>query len=145
MRSTKIVSLAVALAIAAAGCKSISDSITSPSRSISASFDSISTSSGSGGSSTPNATSYRHDLREYAAVFVRGNGTREDFLRGVSRIAEDHGITHWESEPVTPRAIGEGLRDAKLSQAEMEAFVDSVGRDRPEAQLALEGYLHPGS
>ena len=135
------------------GCKVISAIIEIPSdlsagssKSIAGSFDAISTSSGSGTEEpTPNKTSYHRDLRQYAAVFVRGEGTREEFLRGVSRIAEDHGITHWEAEPVTPRAIGEGLRDANLSEAEMNAFADSVGRNRPEAQLALEGYQHPGS
>lgn len=134
------------------GCKVISAIIEIPSdisagssRSIAGSFDAISTSSGSGGAEpTPNKTSYQRDLRQYAAVFVKGSGTREDFLRGVARIAEDHGVTHWEAEAVTPRAIGEGLRDAELSEAEMNAFVDSIGRDKPAAQLALQGYRHPG-
>jgi hypothetical protein len=134
------------------GCKVISAIIEIPSdlsagssRSIAGSFDAMSTSSGSGGDeTTPNKTSYRRDLRQYAAVFVRGDGTREDFLRGVARIAEDHGVTHWEADPVTPRAIGEGLRDANLSDAEMDAFVASIGRDKPAAQIALEGYRHPG-
>ena len=129
-----------------ASIKSPSDSIAGSSRAIGGSFNAISTSSGSGGGEpTPNKTSYRRDLRQYAAVFVKGSGTREDFLRGVARIAEDHGVTHWESEPVTPRAIGEGLRDARLSEAEMDAFVDFVGRDKPAAQLALDGYRHPGT
>jgi hypothetical protein len=135
------------------GCKVISAIIEIPSdisagssRSIAGSFDAISTSSGSGGKDepTPNKTSYQRDLRQYAAVFVKSPGTREDFLRGVARIAEDHGVTHWEADPMTPRAIGEGLCDAKLSEAEMDAFVDSIGRDKPAAQLALEGYRHPG-
>ena len=137
-----------------AGCKVISAIIEIPSdisagssKSIAGSFDAISTSSGSGTEQpTPNKTSYRRDLRQYAALFAKTDGgTREDFLRGVGRIAEDHGVTHWEAEPVTPRAIGEGLRDAKLSEAEMDAFVDEVGRDKPSAELALEGYRHPGS
>lgn len=135
------------------GCSVISAIVESPSdlsagssRSIAGSFDAMSTSSGSGGDSqpTPNKASYQRDVRQYAAVFVKGTGTRDDFLRGLAKIAEDHGITHWESETVTPRAIGEGLRDAKLSEAQMDAFVDSIGRDTPAAQLALDGYRHPG-
>jgi hypothetical protein len=136
-----------------AGCKVIaaiieipSDSSAGSSRSIVGSFDAISTSSGSGGGTvpTPNQASYQRDVRQYAAVFVKGTGTTDEFLRGVARIAEDHGITHWESDAMTPRAIGAGLRDANLSEAQMDAFVDSVGRDKPAAQLALEGYRHPG-
>jgi hypothetical protein len=136
------------------GCKVITAIIEIPSdisagssKSIAGSFDAISTSSGSGSEEpTPNKTSYRRDLRQYAAVFARTEGgTREEFLRGVARIAEDHGMTHWEAEPITPRAIGEGLRDANWSEAQMEAFVNDVGRDKPAAQLALEGWRNPGS
>jgi hypothetical protein len=136
------------------GCKEISASITSPSdsiagssRSISGSFDAISQSSRSGGGNketTPNKQSYNRDLREFTAVFARTSGSREDFLRGVARIAEDHGISHWEGEPLTPLAIGEGLRDAKWSEAQMAEFLDQVGRDKPAAQLALEGYRQAG-
>jgi hypothetical protein len=136
------------------GCKAISASITSPSdsiagssRSISGSFDAISQSSGSGGGTqqtTPNKLSYNRDLREFTAAFAHTSGSREDFLRGVARIAEDHGISHWEGERLTPLAIGEGLRDAKFSEAQMAEFLDQVGRDKPAARLALEGYQQAG-
>lgn len=146
--------LALAASLPLSGCKVISAIIEIPSdlsagssKSIAGSFDAISTSSGSGGSeTTPNQSSYRRDLRQYAALFAKSEGgTREDFLRGVARIAEDHGVTHWEAEPLTPRAIGEGLRDAQLTEAEMDAFVASIGRDKPAARLALDGYRNPGS
>ena len=134
------------------GCQVISAIITSPSdssagssRSISGSFNAISTSSGSGEAEPkPATTSYVRDLREYTAVFAKNPGSREDFLRGVSQIAQDHGFSDWESQAATPRAIGEGLRDAGLTAAQMDEFVDSVGRDKPAAQIALEGYRHPG-
>ncbi|HKC50248.1 MAG TPA: putative lipoprotein [Myxococcota bacterium] len=147
-----LLAAALIATLPAFGCTAISAIVEIPSdisagssRSIAGSFDAISTSSSSGGdASTPNKTSYQRDLRQYAALFVKGSGTSEEFLRGVARIAEDHGITHWESDAMTPRAIGQGLRDAKLSEADMDAFVDSVGRDKPAAQLALEGYRQPG-
>ncbi|HTO06438.1 MAG TPA: hypothetical protein VMR86_05210 [Myxococcota bacterium] len=154
MSPRKLLSVILLAALPLAGCKVISAIIEIPSdlsagssRSIAGSFDAISTSSGSGGKeTTPNQTSYRLDLRQYTAAFARQpDGSRDEFVRGISRIAEDHAITHWESEALTPRAIGEGLHDAKLSPGEMDAFVDGIGRDRPEAQLALDGYLHPGS
>src|SRR5262245_23838279 len=134
------------------GCSSLSEISTSPSdsiaassRSISGSFDAISASSGSGRGSamTPNRTSYGRDLRAYTAVFTTA-GSREDFLRGVARIAEDHGISHWEADPTTPFAIGQGLRDARWSEPQMAEFLDQVGRDKPAAQLALEGYRQAG-
>ena len=147
-----LLAAALIAALPTMGCKVISAIVEIPSdvsagssRSIAGSFDAISGSS-SGGTEepTPNKTSYQRDLRQYAALFVKGSGTSEEFLRGVARIAEDHGITHWESDAMTPRAIGEGLRDAKLSEAEMDAFVDRVGREKSAARLALEGYRHPG-
>ena len=139
----------------ALGCKIISAIIELPSdisagssRSIAGAFDAISTSSGSGGGSPnnppPNRQSYARDLREFTAAFAKSSGSREDFLRGVSRIGEDHGISHWEADPLTPRSIGEGLRDAGWSEGQMAEFLDQVGRDKPAAQLALEGYRQAG-
>lgn len=124
-----------------------SGSLADSSKSIGGAFDGISTSSGSTVLSlTPNRQGFQRDLREFTAQFAATpGGSREQFLRGVARIAEDHGVSDWESDAATPRAIGEGLRDAKLSQREMDAFVDGIGRERPEAQIALDGYQHPGS
>jgi hypothetical protein len=147
---------ALVATLPAFGCKVISaiieipsDLVAGSSKSIGGSFDAISTSSGSGGqpaSPTPNQAGFQRDLREYTARFATTpGGSREDFLRGVTRIAEDHGVSHWEADPLTPRAIGEGLRDARLSESEMNALIDGIGRDRAEAQLALDGYRHPGS
>ncbi|MFI5315014.1 MAG: putative lipoprotein [Myxococcota bacterium] len=146
-----LLTAALLAALPAIGCSAISAIVESPSdssaassRSIAGSFDALSGSSSGGGQTTPEKTSYRRDLRQYAALFAKSGGTREEFLRGVARIAEDHGITNWEADPSTPRAIGEGLRDANLSEVQMNAFVDDVGREKPAAQLALEGYRHPG-
>ena len=135
------------------GCKSISDSLTSPSdsiagssRSIAGSFDAISESSGSGGTKTLtlNKESYVRDVREFTTAFTRTQGSSDDFLRGITRIAEDHGISDWEADASTPFAIGAGLRGARWSEAQMSEFLEQVGRDRPAAQLALDGYHSAG-
>jgi hypothetical protein len=136
-----------------AGCKVISAIVTSPSDSltgtghaIGGSFGAISTSSGSGPSDATKKSSYVRDVREYVGVFMKdGTGTTQDFQRGVSRIAESHGITHWEAEPATPYAIGQGLREANVSEAEMNAFVKQFGRDAATSRLALEGWREAGS
>jgi hypothetical protein len=150
-RAVLVCALVVTLpALGCPGCLIIgspSDSLGDSSKSIGGSFDGISTSSGSTVVGlTPNRQGFQRDLREFTAQFAAtAGGSREDFLRGVARIAEDHGVSDWERDAVTPRAIGEGLRDAKLSQREMDALVDGIGRERPEAQIALDGYQHPGS
>lgn len=132
------------------GCQLLVASVTSPSdwisgtgRSIGAIFEGLSTSSGSGPSAR--RSSYERDLREYSAVFVRSEGTREDFLRGVTRIAENHGIANWEAEPSTPFAIGQGMRVANVSELEMRAFCREFGTNELAVQLALEGWQSAGS
>ena len=86
------------------------------------------------------------DLREYVDLFLkRGEGTTQDFERGVSRIAESHGINHWEGEPATPYAIGQGLRQADFSESQMRTFCDEYGADETAARLALEGWREAGS
>lgn len=154
MKSRALLGAALLAVAPASGCKIISAIIELPSdisagssRSIAGSFDALSTSSRSGGDKTeptPNKQSYNRDLREFTAAFAATSGSRQDFLRGVSRVAEDHGIPHWEADPLTPRAIGAGLRDAGWSEAQMSEFLDQVGRDEPAARLALEGWERAG-
>lgn len=138
-------------AFASYGCQVIVASITSPSdwisgtgRSIGAIFEGISTSSGSGRGSSAKST-YERDLREYAAVFVKSGGSEADFLRGVTRIAENHGVANWESDPSTPFAIGQGMRVANVSEQEMRAFCREFGKNELAAKLAFEGWQSAGS
>jgi hypothetical protein len=132
------------------GCQLLVASVTSPSdwisgtgRSIGAIFEGLSASSGSGPSAQ--RSSYQRDLRQYSAAFVRSGGTDRDFLRGVTRIAENHGIANWEAEPATPFAIGQGMRAAEVSEQEMRAFCREFGANETAAKLAFEGWQSAGS
>ena len=133
--------------LALSGCQVLWASITSPSdwvsgtgRSISASFEGLSVSSGSGGGKSSD-TAYRRDVRAYAAEFARAGGSSADFLRGIGQVAESHGVTHWEASPDTMLAIGEGLRDAGVSRAEVEALEAQASDANPQVvALVLEGY-----
>ena len=151
-RTLLVASLAAALPLF--GCKVISAIVTSPSDSltgtghaIGGSFEAISVSSGSSPEKeAPKPTSYVRDLRQYVRVFMQdGAGTTQEFQRGVSRIAESHGIAHWEAEAATPYAIGQGLREANFDEAQMRAFCDEVGADSAAAKLALQGWEEAGS
>lgn len=134
-------------ALALTGCQVISASITSPSdwvsgtgRSISGSFEGLSHSSGSGGGTSTN-TAYRRDVRAYAAEFAGAGGSSADFLRGIAGVAESHGVTHWEANPDTLLAIGEGLRDAGVSRADLEALGAAAPSADPQVvALVLEGH-----
>lgn len=131
--------------LASTGCSLISESITSPSesvtgtgRAIGGSLEGMSRSvSGSFGASARHP-GYARDLRAYVAAFAEsGNDSARDFQRGVSRIAESHGIAHWEAEPVTPYAIGQGLREAGVPEHELRAWLDP---ESAATRLALEGW-----
>ena len=129
------------------GCQVLWASITSPSdwvsgtgTSISGSFRGLSASSGSGGGETSN-TAYRRDVRAFAAEFAQAGGSSDDFLRGIGRVAESHGVSHWEGRPDTLLAIGEGLSDAGVSQGDVEALgARASGADPRVVALVLEGY-----
>jgi hypothetical protein len=129
------------------GCQVLWASITSPSdwvsgtgTSISGSFEGLSRSSGSGGAGSTD-TAYRRDVRAYAAHFAAAGGSQQDFLRGIGWVAESHGVTHWESKPATMLAIGEGLRDAGIDEAQMAALrAKAVDADPAVVALVLEGW-----
>jgi hypothetical protein len=112
MNPTAVFVCVLVVTLPALGCPgcliigSPSGSFADSSKSIGGSFDGISTSSGSTVVSlTPNRQGFERDLREFTARFAAtAGGLRQDFLRGVTRIAEDHGISDWESDAVTPRA-----------------------------------------
>jgi hypothetical protein len=140
----------IAAAFAISGCTVINAASDGASNMLSATgnavagvLHAIADSSASGNGSSARNDSYERDLREYTVMFMRNGGTQADFMRGVSRIAENHGIAHWESEVGTPFAIGQGMREANVSEAEMRAFCNEVGVDTPAAKLALEGWETP--
>ncbi len=96
--------------------ESSSDSVSSPFR----------WSSHSSGSSSPAEESAR-DVRDATESFALRGGDAESFRRDVSRIAESHGVTDWESDPLTYEAIGRGL---------CRAGVDGADLDRLQRELA---------
>jgi hypothetical protein len=138
--------LAFAGVFALTGCQVLWASITSPSdwvsgtgTSISGSFRGLSASSGSGGGKSSN-TAYRRDVRAFAAEFAQAGGSSDEFPRGIGQVAESHGVTHWEANADTMLAIGEGLHDAGVSPADMDALARSTHADPQVLALVLEGY-----
>ena len=123
----------------------VSNTLSATGNAIAGVLNAIADSSRSRGGASAKNYDYERDLREYTVVFMRSGGTQADFERGVSRIAENHGITHWEAEAGTPFAIGQGMREANVSEAQMRAFCTQVGADTPAAKLAFEGWQSPRS
>lgn len=114
--------------------------------SISTSFQSMSTSLQSSSESSSGgddglASAYGRDVRNYTAAFLSSEADHEEFLRNLGRIAEAHGITHWERERGTYVAVGAGLRQAGLTRVELRAFEESLaGADPAIVESMLEGY-----
>jgi hypothetical protein len=140
--------LLVLAAVASSGCQVLVASITSPSdwvsgtgRSISGSFEGLSTSSGSGGGVAQNADPYGDDVRVYTAAVLGRRGADAAFSRELGRIALRHGISHWEGQPATFRGLGAGVRSAGLGEPELDALLEALGHaGRAERELALEGF-----
>jgi hypothetical protein len=140
-------SLFCLLAAALGGCGSLtspSEWVAGSSNAIAGSIQAISRSSGSGGGSSHLA--YRRDVRVWAAEVARNGGSQDELLRGIGRIAESHGVTHWEAVPDTLSALGEGLADAGWTPAQMEQLRGELAGAQPrDVERVFEGYRRAGS
>jgi hypothetical protein len=138
MRRTRPIHALLALAaVAAAGC-SFSDSSKSISNSVSSPFESSSESS-DGDEPAPSA--YLRDVEALSFAFAGAGGEPEGLLRELGRVALAHGISDWESVPVTYLAIGAGLRRAGLDAEGARQLADALfGAGTPEARSVLRGW-----
>jgi hypothetical protein len=133
--------------IPASGCQLLEGSVESSAdwvagsvRSIGGSIDAISQSSGSRGP-VHASPAYRRDVRAWAAEVAERGRSQEEFLRGIGRIAESHGLTDWQAEPATFTAIGEGLADAGWTPEQMERLRAGLGGAQPrDVELVFEGW-----
>lgn len=85
---------------------------------------------------------FEKDVRDYTAEFAKSEeGKLESFRARLGKIAEKYGVAHWVEDKSTYVAIGKGLRKAKLSQPQYEAFKASLGESQPWKMDAIaEGY-----
>lgn len=86
---------------------------------------------------------YMYDISDYAATAFVLNLSDEDYMIELSTLAERHCITDWEGDESTYLAIGMGLRQAGVSQAQVleTNFVKHVAKtDQNKLKLILTGY-----
>ena len=85
---------------------------------------------------------YARDLAAVSATFVDTPTQEAALVRDVTRVAEVHGISHWESVDATWLGIGVGLRHAGLSEPQAVALVSRVfgeeGATRTAAALEVQ-------
>jgi hypothetical protein len=123
-------------------CGSISASFESASDSVSTALESVSDSltSPSGSSSGDEAdakaaTQYRTDLCAYTLACLGEEeraGTDAEFVRGIGRIAESHGITHWEGNANTLTAICEAVQAGAVDPAGIARLRRELGMLGPQ-------------
>lgn len=108
------------ICLAFSGCsfsyssEAISTSISSPSKS----------SSSSQGEETVKKTSssFNEEVTALTILYVGSSGPTVDFQRELGQIANSHGISDWESTANTYKAIGDGLKRAKVSDKTIEVL-----------------------
>ncbi len=100
--------------------------------------------SSGGGSQEAEKSAYEKDVRETASEVARAGGGGYEVMRRVGPVAAEHGITDWEGDPVTWRAIGAGLAQGGLSVTEFEQVSrDLAAGSEVRSKLLLEGYSSP--
>jgi hypothetical protein len=130
MRSTRAAIALLLGASLALGCSAISNSSRSVSRSVSSPLRASSDSS-TGGGEDP---AYMREIRDYAYGYARSGAEPGAFARGVGALAMRRGISDWEDDQDTCRAIGEGFRAAGIGRSASE---EMIGRTvRPDSQCA---------
>ena len=130
--------IALSTLLFAASC-SISDSISSP-------FESSSASSRSSGSSSPaRAESYRNEVRDYTAAYVKSSPDVAAFRGGMAGIAAKHGVSNWEADQDSYVAIGQGLKKAKVSPADFAVWKANLSGGDPTAAASMQTGYDSGS
>ena len=79
---------------------------------------------------------YARDLAAVSATFVDSTAQEALLVRDVTRVAEVHGISDWESVDATWLGIGAGLRQAGMSEPQAIALVARVFGDEGATRTA---------
>lgn len=99
-------------------------------------------SSSSSKSSQNKKSRYEKSVSEYATEFAQsGSSDSVAFYARVSQLAQEYGITGWDSDKGTYVAIGKGLAGAKLGQPQYETLRKLLtNSDSTRMQYIDEGY-----
>src|SRR5262249_43985465 len=137
----------LAFALVATGCSSVSAILNSASQSSNAvieslksPFDSSSKSSGGGGGT---ALNYQRDVHSYALACLARDDEPSEFLRGMSRVAELHGVSDWEESPDTYVALHALVAADELDTAGLERLRAGLAPLGPEKVARAFGEASP--
>ena len=95
-------------------------------------------------SSSGNSEKYESDVVDYTYAYLKSSSGPSDyasFQKGVGDIAEERGITDWESDPHTYQAIGKALKKAKITGVGYETFKKNFANGNAKKMESIqEGY-----
>lgn len=113
------ISISAAAAVLLFGCASIdssessSDSVAGLVESLASPFESSSASSESGGGEAQ--TAYLQDVQAYTLAYLVESAEDGEFARGLSQVADGHGINDWEADAETFVAIRTAAGDPRVT------------------------------
>lgn len=129
------------LAFAASGCSFYNSSMSKYDSSVDSSKSSASSSASSGGGDEATETAYRDDVRAHTIAFVDSGESLEAFQTSVGDVARRYGIVDWEASRATYVGIGQGLADAKVGGARLDALEGELtGSDTDRRSALRQGY-----
>jgi len=123
------------------GC-SFSHSSKSISKSLKGSSGSVSSIVSSPSNSSKTGAEYQHDIEDYTHAYVKSTTENyASFQKGLTDIADSHGVVDWENDSTTFNAIGKGLKKANVEGVSYETYKKNLtGADETKMQEIQEGY-----
>ena len=132
-----LLALLLALVVLASSVARFSASSAASSDSSAASSESSANSSASSSPDSKEAT-YRDDVRDYTEAYVKSGGQFDAFQKRIGELAKKHDITNWEDSMATYEGIGDGLGRAKVSQVQVDAYKQNLGKGDPQRMEAIQ-------
>lgn len=135
-----LVVIAMALSAGCSFSASSGSSAASSGSSAASSESSAHSSESSSKSSSPDSkeASYRNDIRDYTAAYVKSGGQFDAFQKRIGELARQHDITNWEDNLATYQGIGAGLGRASVNQVQVDAYKQNLGRGDPRKMDAIQ-------
>ncbi|MEQ1621277.1 MAG: putative lipoprotein [Methylococcales bacterium] len=135
-KSLLLVSVCCLLFLNACSFSNSSESSSDSSGSISDSSSSVSSSGGS--------AKYESDVEDYTYAYIKSTSGDTDysgFKKGLSEIAEKRGISDWESDAHTYKAMGKALKKAHIEGVGYETFQKNFADADPKKMKQIQqGY-----
>lgn len=95
-------------------------------------------------SSSKNSKKYQSDVVDYTYAYLKSSSDTTDyneFQKGLAEIADKHGVSDWESDPLTYKAIGKALKKAHIDGVGYETFKKNFADgDSEKMQQIQDGY-----